>query len=166
MCVPKIMFRWCTVPEIWCATDGQTDEQMAGQEKWHIEVGAPPNKKPLHITQFKWKIPQTTEKPVNKSALNITWLVSLYHNSALKIIFKQTTNQLLKCYIYLKLIFNFHQMCYIQNLKRIKIFFYWFSHQAQFNQRRLGINLEKRWEELFPNTNWTIWCIFINKMNL
>ena len=25
--VPKIMIRWCTVPEIWCATDGQTDGQ-------------------------------------------------------------------------------------------------------------------------------------------
>ena len=24
-CVPKIMIRWCTVLEIWCATDGQTD---------------------------------------------------------------------------------------------------------------------------------------------
>ena len=23
--VPKIMIRWFTVPEIWCATDGQTD---------------------------------------------------------------------------------------------------------------------------------------------
>ena len=22
-CVPKIMIRLCTVPEIWCATDGQ-----------------------------------------------------------------------------------------------------------------------------------------------
>ena len=37
--VPKIMIRWCTVPEIWCATDGgQTDKQ----KKWHIEAGAPP----------------------------------------------------------------------------------------------------------------------------
>ena len=36
--VPKIMIRWCTVPEIWCATDGgQTDKQ----KKWHIEAGAP-----------------------------------------------------------------------------------------------------------------------------
>ena len=35
-CVPKIMIRWCTVPEIWCTTDGQ--------KKWHIEVGAPPKK--------------------------------------------------------------------------------------------------------------------------
>ena len=29
MCVPKIMIRWCTVPEIWCVmnewTDGRTD---------------------------------------------------------------------------------------------------------------------------------------------
>ena len=30
--VPKIMTRWCTVPEIWCATDRQTD----GLKKWHI----------------------------------------------------------------------------------------------------------------------------------
>ena len=31
-CVPKIMIRWCKVPEIWCATDGRnhrrTDPQM------------------------------------------------------------------------------------------------------------------------------------------
>ena len=37
--VSKIMIRWCTVPEIWCA-DGRTHRQ----EKWHIEVGAPPKK--------------------------------------------------------------------------------------------------------------------------
>ena len=24
-CVPKIIIRWCMVPEIWCATDGLTD---------------------------------------------------------------------------------------------------------------------------------------------
>ena len=32
---PKIMVRWCTVPEIWwiwCMMDGR---------KWHVEVGAP-----------------------------------------------------------------------------------------------------------------------------
>ena len=26
-CVPKIMIRWFTVPEIWCTTDAQTDRQ-------------------------------------------------------------------------------------------------------------------------------------------
>ena len=36
----KIMIRWCTVPEIWFATDGRTD----GWKKWHVEVGAPPKK--------------------------------------------------------------------------------------------------------------------------
>ena len=38
-CVPKIMIRWCTVPEIWCATDGRTD----GQKKL-LEVCAPPKR--------------------------------------------------------------------------------------------------------------------------
>ena len=33
--LPKMMIRWCTVPEIWCAT---TDRQR----KWCIEVVAPP----------------------------------------------------------------------------------------------------------------------------
>ena len=47
-CVPKIMIRWCTVPEIWCTTDGQIDER----KKWHIEVDAPPRKKLWH-----WKGP-------------------------------------------------------------------------------------------------------------
>ena len=28
MCVPKIMIRWCMVPEIWCATDGRTDGRI------------------------------------------------------------------------------------------------------------------------------------------
>ena len=27
-CVPNIMNRWCTVPEIWCATDKQTEGRM------------------------------------------------------------------------------------------------------------------------------------------
>ena len=35
-CLPKIMIRWCLVPEIWCTMDRWTD----GQKKWHIE--APP----------------------------------------------------------------------------------------------------------------------------
>ena len=37
VCVLKIMIRWCTVPEIWCVTDGRTD----GRKRWHIGVGAP-----------------------------------------------------------------------------------------------------------------------------
>ena len=28
ICVPKIMIRWCTVPEKWCTMDERTDEQM------------------------------------------------------------------------------------------------------------------------------------------
>ena len=36
-CSPKIMIRWCMVPEIWCETDGWTDEW----KKWHRGVGAP-----------------------------------------------------------------------------------------------------------------------------
>ena len=40
-CVPKIMSRWSTVPEVWCVTDGRTDGWTDAQKKWHIEVGAP-----------------------------------------------------------------------------------------------------------------------------
>ena len=29
------MIRWCTAPEIWCATDGQTDGRTDGWKKWH-----------------------------------------------------------------------------------------------------------------------------------
>ena len=42
ICVPKIIIRWCTVPEICCVMDGQTDGWMNRWKKWHIEVGAPP----------------------------------------------------------------------------------------------------------------------------
>ena len=40
MCTINYDHVWCTVPEIWCVTDRQTD----GWKKWHIEVGAPPKK--------------------------------------------------------------------------------------------------------------------------
>ena len=40
ICVPKIMIRSYTVPEIWCMMDRWTD----GWKKWHIEVGALPKK--------------------------------------------------------------------------------------------------------------------------
>ena len=40
--VPKVMIRWCTVPER-CGA-GWTDRQTDRQKKWHIEVGAPSNK--------------------------------------------------------------------------------------------------------------------------
>ena len=42
MCVPKILIRWCMVPEIWCKTDRQTDGWTDRQKKWHEDVGAPP----------------------------------------------------------------------------------------------------------------------------
>ena len=54
-CVPKIMIRWCMVPEIWCTTDGWMDRQTDGRKKWHIEVGAPPKngiKKKHHSNKF------------------------------------------------------------------------------------------------------------------
>ena len=35
ICVPKIIIRWCTVPEIWCTTDGQTDGQT---DEWMEKV--------------------------------------------------------------------------------------------------------------------------------
>ena len=41
-CVPKIMIRWCMVPEKWCATDGWTDKW----KKWHR--GGCPNWKLNH----------------------------------------------------------------------------------------------------------------------
>ena len=34
-CVPKIMIRWCTVPEIWCVMDGRMDERM---NRWTEKV--------------------------------------------------------------------------------------------------------------------------------
>ena len=37
-CVPKIMITWCTVPEIWCAMDGQTDGQTDGKSDIHRRV--------------------------------------------------------------------------------------------------------------------------------
>ena len=40
-CIPKIMIRWCTVPEIWCATGGQTDGWM---EKVTYRGGCPTQK--------------------------------------------------------------------------------------------------------------------------
>ena len=43
-CVPKVMIRWCMVPEIWCATDRQMDRQTDKWKKWHIEVRAPRKK--------------------------------------------------------------------------------------------------------------------------
>ena len=38
-CVPKIMNRWFTVPEIWCATDGRTDGK-SDIERWvpHLKI--------------------------------------------------------------------------------------------------------------------------------
>ena len=43
-CITKIMIRWCTISEIWCAMNRQMDRQTDRQKKWPIEVGAPPIK--------------------------------------------------------------------------------------------------------------------------
>ena len=32
-CIPKIMIRWCTIPEIWCVMDRWTDGQTERQTK-------------------------------------------------------------------------------------------------------------------------------------
>ena len=69
--VPKIMARWSTVPEIWCATDGQTDRQM---EKVNIEVGAivcikvltPPQK---HCPLLSCQVPPTLNLQTVKAPL-------------------------------------------------------------------------------------------------
>ena len=39
-CVPQITIRSCTVPEIWCMTDGQTNGRM--EKVTYRGVGAPP----------------------------------------------------------------------------------------------------------------------------
>ena len=62
--VPKIMIRWCTVPEIWCMMDGQ--------KKWHIEVGAPPNNKFNNIKIIKRMYYQTKNFDVNFHCLKHT----------------------------------------------------------------------------------------------
>ena len=46
-CVPKIVIRWCTLPEIWCATDRRTD----GWKKWHRWV--PHLKKSVYFNKYK-----------------------------------------------------------------------------------------------------------------
>ena len=33
ICVPKILIRWCMVPEIWCMVDGQTD-RFRWMDRW------------------------------------------------------------------------------------------------------------------------------------
>ena len=42
-CVPKVMIWWCTISQIWCATDGQRDGQADSQkEKVTYRGGCPP----------------------------------------------------------------------------------------------------------------------------
>ena len=36
-CISKIMIIWCTVPEIWCATDRQTNRRTDGQTDWQTD---------------------------------------------------------------------------------------------------------------------------------
>ena len=58
-CVPKIMIRWCTVPEIWWVTGGWT-------KKWHIEVGAPPK----NFITLKYQVHDLLQKLHN---IDFTW---------------------------------------------------------------------------------------------
>ena len=49
ICVPKIMIRWCMVPETGARRmGGQTD----GWKKWYIEVGAPPKNDTVVFLSF------------------------------------------------------------------------------------------------------------------
>ena len=47
--VPKFMIRWCTVPEVWCATDGQTD-------KWTDRKNDTSNELQLNTQYISWVI--------------------------------------------------------------------------------------------------------------
>ena len=47
ICVPKIMIRWCTIPEIWCVVDGQT-EGKSDIYRWVSHL-----KKPNQFVAFK-----------------------------------------------------------------------------------------------------------------
>ena len=55
-CVPKIMIRWYTVPEIWCATDGQPDSRTHGREKLPVEVGSLPKNDHFLVFLAVWVI--------------------------------------------------------------------------------------------------------------
>ena len=55
ICVPIIMIRWCTVPEIWCATDGQADRQNDGKSDIqrlvpHLKIQLTKNSQESHST--------------------------------------------------------------------------------------------------------------------
>ena len=57
ICVPKIMIRWCTFPEIWCAMDGWTDGQM--DRKSDIQRWVPHLKNEnIFIDCLKWNLNQ------------------------------------------------------------------------------------------------------------
>ena len=55
-CVPKIMIRWYTVPEIWCATDGQPDSRMDGRKTLQIEVCSLPKNDHFLVFLAVWVI--------------------------------------------------------------------------------------------------------------
>ena len=62
-CVQKIMIRWCTVPEIWLATDGQTENATyrggCPTLKLHnIKISSHDLLQKLHKTDFAWNTSQ------------------------------------------------------------------------------------------------------------
>ena len=60
-CVPKIMIRWCTVPQKWCATDGQTEKvthrggcPMKKKTPWDIIILHKYTKNQNHMLYRSW----------------------------------------------------------------------------------------------------------------
>ena len=80
-CVPKIMIRWYTVPQMWCATDGWTHGQIDGCTKWHIEVSAPPNKsKNTVLTKYRNCNGMATPTKSTKDTSSYIWMKSFQEN--------------------------------------------------------------------------------------
>ena len=52
ICVPKIMITWCTVPEIWCATDGQTDRWTDRQMEKVTHRGGCSTQKSIYFVEI------------------------------------------------------------------------------------------------------------------
>ena len=76
ICVPKIIIRWRTVPEIWCAMDRHMDRW----KKWHTEVSVPPKNMQIqgYISIFPWKYVVNRIHRYNQQTFIILVLLIVY----------------------------------------------------------------------------------------
>ena len=145
--IPKIMSRWCTVREKWCALNRRTGRQTGGQKKWHVEVRAP-----LKNKEIQPSLPLI--KNTKEIRLCQSHPLSFLADIILKKFLKVNVNILQVCYSGIRQKHfqteNYKEFCYMIKKLIIDYHLYVWKYQNLHLSQILTINNRNRFNTRWP----------------